>query len=296
MRLLIAGWHGQLARALVEAAPAELDIDAMAVGRPGLDLIKPGTIHASLAAARPDVIINSAAYTAVDKAESEPDAAFALNRDGAGLLAEAAARRGAAIIHVSTDYVFDGSKPGAWREDDLTGPLNVYGRSKLAGEQAVRAANPRHVILRTSWVHGPHGTNFVRTMLRLARERPELRVVDDQTGSPTYAPHLAAAILAVARAVVARGAEAPFGTYHLAGSGATTWCGLAREAMAVSARLGGPSVPVHAITTADYPTPAERPRSSVLDCARIAEAFSVSLPDWQAGVADGVARLIAIRS
>ena len=293
MRLLIAGWHGQLARALIEAAPAERDIEAMAIGRPGLDLVRPGTIHAALAESRPDVIINSAAYTAVDKAESEPDAAFALNRDGAALLAEAAARRGAAIIHVSTDYVFDGRKTGAWSEDDPTGPLNVYGRSKLAGEAAVRAANPRHVILRTSWVHGPHGTNFVRTMLRLARDRPELRVVDDQTGSPTYAPHLAGAILAVARAIVARGAATPFGTYHLAGSGTTTWCGLARETMVVSARLGGPSVPVQAITTADYPTPAARPRNSVLDCGRIAQAFDVTLPDWRIGVGDGVARLLA---
>jgi len=293
MRLLIAGWQGQLARALVEAAPAAADIEAMAIGRPGLDLVKPGTIHATLADVKPDVVINSAAYTAVDKAESEPEAAFALNRDGARLLAEAAAKRGAAIIHVSTDYVFDGTKIGAWTEDDPTGPLNVYGRSKLEGEAAVRAANPRHVIVRTSWVHGPHGTNFVRTMLRLAGERPELRVVDDQTGSPTYAPHLAAAILAIARQLKENGAAAKFGTYHLAGSGTTTWCGLAREALAVAGRHGGRSVPVHAISSAEYPTPARRPKNSVLDCRRSTGAFGVTLPEWQAGVEASVRRLLS---
>ena len=175
MRLLIAGWQGQLARALVEIAPGAADIDALAIGRPALDLCEPASITRAMTDFRPDVIINTAAYTAVDKAESEPDAACALNRDGARMLAEAAYKRGAAIIHVSTDYVFDGAKPTPYLEDDPTGPLNVYGRSKLAGEIAVRAANPRHVIVRTSWVHSAVGANFVRTMLRLGAERPSLR-------------------------------------------------------------------------------------------------------------------------
>ncbi len=293
MRLLIAGWQGQLARALVELAPGVRDIEALAVGRPALDLCEPASITRAMTDFKPDVIINTAAYTAVDKAESEPEAAFTLNRDGARLLAEAAARRGAAIIHVSTDYVFDGAKPAPYVEDDPTGPLNVYGRSKLEGEAAVRVANPRHVILRTSWVHSATGANFVKTMLRLAAERPALSVVDDQVGSPTYAPHLAEATLAIARRIARDGASAPWGTYHAAGQGTCSWCGLAREVFRVSAATGGPAVPVTAIPTSAYPTPARRPMNSRLDCSKLSAAYGIALPAWQAGVADGVKRLLA---
>lgn len=296
MRLLIAGWQGQLARALVEIAPGAADIEALAVGRPALDLCEPASITRAMTDFRPDVIINTAAYTAVDKAESQPDAAFALNRDGARLLAEAANRRGAVIIHVSTDYVFDGAKPQPYVEDDATGPLNVYGRSKLEGELAVRVANPRHVIVRTSWVHSATGANFVRTMLRLAAERPTLRVVDDQIGGPTYAPHLAQAILEIARRVAGSSAEAAvWGTYHAAGTGEATWCGFAREVFRVSAEGGGPSASVEAIATAEYPTPARRPMNSRLDCRRLEDTFGVRLPDWRRGVAEGVGRLLAPR-
>ncbi len=294
MRLLIAGWQGQLARALVELAPGHPDIEALAVGRPALDLCEPASITRAMTDFRPDVIINTAAYTAVDKAETEPDAAFALNRDGARLLAEAAHRRGAAIIHVSTDYVFDGAKPTPYREDDPTAPLNVYGRSKLEGELAVRAANPRHAIVRTAWVHSPGGANFVRTMLRLAADRETLRVVDDQIGSPTYAPHLAVAIIALAGAIATRNAgDDCWGTYHAAGTGEVTWCGLAREVFRISAAHGGPSAAIEAITTADYPTPARRPANSRLDCSRLATRFGIVMPPWQSGVADGVGRLLA---
>ncbi|MDX2159194.1 MAG: dTDP-4-dehydrorhamnose reductase [Hyphomicrobiaceae bacterium] len=293
MRLLIAGWQGQLARALVEIAPSQPDIEALAVGRPALDICEPASIARAMTDFRPDVIINSAAYTAVDKAESERDAAFALNRDGPRMLAEAAGRRGAAIIHVSTDYVFDGSKASPYVEDDPPEPLGVYGRSKLEGEIAVRAANPRHLIVRTAWVHSATGTNFVRTMLRLARERPRLRVVDDQVGTPTYAPHLAEAILALARGMArAPEGDARWGTFHAAGRGEVTWCGLAREALRVSARLGGPAVEVEAITTADYPTAARRPGNSRLDCSRLERVHGLALPDWREGVADGVTRLL----
>ncbi|MFM9939298.1 MAG: dTDP-4-dehydrorhamnose reductase [Hyphomicrobiaceae bacterium] len=294
MRLLIAGWQGQLARALVELAPRAVDIDALAVGRPALDLCEPASIARAMTGFRPDVIINSAAYTAVDKAESEPDAAFALNRDGARMLAEEAARRGAAIIHVSTDYVFDGTKPAPYLEDDATGPLNVYGRSKLEGEQAVAAANQRHVIVRTSWVHSATGQNFVKTMLRLAGERPRLKVVDDQIGSPTYAPHLAEAVLELARQIAKAGkAENRWGVYHAAGTGTVSWCGLAREVLQVASAHGGPSVPVEAISTSAYPTPARRPMNSRLDCGKLERAFGIRMPAWQVGVADGVARLLA---
>jgi len=294
MRLLIAGWQGQLARALVELAPAANDIDALAVGRPALDLCEPGSIARAMTGFRPDVIINTAAYTAVDKAESEPAAAAALNAEGARLLAVEAARLGAALIHVSTDYVFDGAKSGAYVETDATSPINVYGASKLAGEQAVAAANPRHVIVRTSWVHSATGQNFVKTMLRLARERPALRVVDDQIGAPTYAPHLAAAVLDIARGVARAGqAEGRWGLYHAAGTGYVSWCGLAREVFRVSAGLGGPSVPVEPIPSTAYPTPARRPLNSRLDCGKLERDFAIRLPPWQDGVAEAVRRLLA---
>jgi dTDP-4-dehydrorhamnose reductase len=292
MRLLIAGWQGQVARALVELAPAAPEVESFAVGRPGLDLCNASTITRAMTDFRPDVIINSAAYTAVDKAESEAAAAFALNRDGARMLAEAAAKRGAAIIHISTDYVFDGSKPAPYVEDDPTAPINVYGRSKLEGEQAVAQANARHVIARTSWVHSPTGANFVKTMLRLARERGKLRVVDDQAGNPTYAPHLARALLQIARAVLDGEPGQRWGIYHLAGAGAVSWCGFAREIFRVSAAMNGPSAEVVPITTVEYPTPAKRPANSRLDCSKAGSAFGVALPDWREGVEDCVRRLL----
>lgn len=284
MRLLVAGREGQVARSL-EAAAAAAGASAVALGRPDLDLTRPATIVAALARVAPDVVVNAAAYTAVDKAESEADLAFAVNAVGAGALAEACAAARVPLVHISTDYVYDGGKPHAYVETDPLAPLGVYGRSKLAGEQAVAAAGSRHVILRTSWVHSPYGNNFVKTMLRLAAARPELAVVDDQRGSPTYAPHLASAILQLARALCGRRAEDPgWGVFHASGAGETTWCGLAREALAVSAQLGGPSVPVRAITTAEYPTPARRPANSVLDGAKLARVHGLALPDWRVGV------------
>lgn len=292
MRILITGWQGQLARALVELAPGIPDVTSLAVGRPALNICEPGTIARAMTDFRPDVIINTAAYTAVDKAESEPDAAFALNRDGARMLAETAAKRGAAIIHVSTDYVFDGAKPAPYIEDDPTAPINVYGRSKLEGEDAVRTTNPRHIIVRTSWVHSATGANFVKTMLRLAGERDQLNVVDDQIGCPTYAPHLAETILGIARQITARADDTLWGTYHAAGAGAISWCGLAREVLRVSASAGGPSAMVAAIPTSAYPTPARRPQNSRLDCSRLQRTFGLALPPWQEGVAAGVKRLV----
>jgi dTDP-4-dehydrorhamnose reductase len=291
VRLLVAGAQGQLARAMIELAPSATDVTAFALGRPALDLTAPASVLKTLADFKPDVIVNAAAYTAVDKAEAEPDAAMALNADGPARLAEAADKMGAILIHVSTDYVFDGTKATPYVEDDPTAPLGAYGRSKLAGEEAVRAATARHIILRTAWVHSPFGANFVKTMLRLAADRPEVRVVDDQIGSPTYAPHLAEAILAIARTALADADAARFGTYHAAGTGAVTWCGMAREVMRVSASLGGPSANVAAITTAEYPTPARRPANSRLDCAKLATVFGVTLPRWEEGVAECVRRL-----
>ena len=301
MRLLIAGWQGQVARALVEIAPAAPDITALAVGRPALDLCEPASITRAMTDFKPDVIVNTAAYTAVDLAEREPDAAFALNRDGARLLAEAAAKRGAALIHLSSDYVFDGAKSEPYVETDATAPLNVFGRSKLAGEDAVRLAAPRHVILRTSWVYSATGRNFVRTMLAKAQDvglaGAPLRVVDDQAGSPTYAPHLAEAVLAVGRRIAGLDGRDEgrdlWGTYHAAGTGYASWCGLAREVFAASARTGGASASVTPIASADYPTLAARPLNARLDCSKLARMFAIRLPPWESGVHACVQRLLA---
>lgn len=293
MRLLIAGAQGQLARAMIELAPAAEDVTAFAVGRPALDLTAPASVLSTLADFKPDVIVNAAAYTAVDRAEQEPDAAMALNAEGPRRLAEAAARMGAILIHISTDCVFDGTKASPYVERDETAPLSVYGRSKLAGEEAVRAAAPRHIILRTSWVFSPYGSNFLTRMIKLARQQRELRVVDDRVGCPTYAPHLAEAILGVARAATAAPREEIWGTYHGAGTDSATWCGFAREIMRLSGARGGPSVPVVPITTAEYPTAAIRPVNSRLDCNKLATVFGVALPPWQQGVAACIERLSA---
>jgi dTDP-4-dehydrorhamnose reductase len=294
MRLLIAGWQGQVARALVEMAPGAADVTACTVGRAALDICEAKTIERAMVNTRPDVVINSAAYTAVDKAETDHDQAYAMNRDGARALALAAAKAGVPIIQLSTDYVFDGTQPAPYAEDDAPNPVTVYGRSKLAGEEAVRAANPRHVIVRTAWVHSAGGSNFVRTMLRLAGERDALRVVADQSGNPTYAPHLCSAILDIARQIVGKAeGGADWGIYHAAGTGVTSWHGLASEVMRISAELGGPSVPVHAIATADYPTPAQRPANSALDCGKLERVFGIRLPSWEDGARACIERLLA---
>lgn len=291
MRLLITGWQGQVAQALGEAAARRSDITALAIGRPALDLVKLPTILRTLADAKPDVIINTAAYTAVDKAETEVEAAFALNRDGAARLAEAAHQRDVPIIHLSTDYVFDGFKSSPYVESDLTGPRSVYGRSKREGELAVMAANPKHLIVRTAWVHSPFGQNFVRTMLRLAGERPAVRVVDDQVGSPTSAEHLATVLLDLAAQLA--GGAAHYGIVHAAGRGEASWEEVAREVFAQSGKLGGPQALVEPITTAEYPTKAERPRNSRLDTSRLETQMGLKLPDWREGVGQSVARLLA---
>lgn len=294
MKMLVIGREGQLARSLMAVAPAH-GIFAEAIGRPDCDVLRPETMADAVDGAAPELVVNAAAYTAVDKAEAEPELAMAINAHGPGQLAEVCARRGIPIVHISTDYVFDGRKPAPYVERDATSPLGVYGRSKIAGEIAVRAANPRSLIVRTAWVHSPYGGNFVKTMLRLADARDVLRVVDDQHGSPTYAPHLADAICRMARAVrtgpVAENAGAPWGVYHVAGRGETTWCGLARDVFARSARCGGPTAQVEAITTAEYPTPAARPANSRLDCSKLHAQFGIVMPDWRTGVAECVARL-----
>lgn len=293
MRLYVIGGEGQVARSLREAAPSRADIVFGSSSRAELDLSQPASIKKALDAFRPDVVINPAAYTAVDKAESEPEQAFAINRDGAAAVAAATARHGAPIIHFSTDYVYDGTKAGAYVESDPVAPQGVYGQSKLAGELAVAAANPCHIVLRTSWVYAPFGSNFVRTMLRLAAERDRLRVVGDQVGCPTYAPDIAQATLAIAAQIAGGDWRPEFaGVTHLAGPDALSWCGFAREIVRQSAARGGRLVPVDPIATADYPTPAARPANSQLSTARLAEVFDIRLQSLETSLSNCLDRLL----
>lgn len=277
MKALILGSSGQVAHALMQNAGG---IDVIALGRPDIDLADPDSVTSAISAHRPDIVINAAAYTAVDKAESEADAAFALNRDGPAAAAKAAHDIGAAFIHLSTDFVFDGSKAGPYIEEDATGPTGVYGRSKLEGEQAVAVAHPQAVTVRLSWVYAAHGANFAKTMLRLAADRDEIGVVDDQRGRPTAAEDIAPALWALARGLVAKGAS-PHRLYHLGPQGEASWADFATAIMAASKSAGGPSAAIKRITTADYPTPAKRPANSVLDCSRINEDWGIALPRWE---------------
>ena len=288
--LLIVGAQGQLGRELVTEA-GRAGIPILAAGRDELDITHADDVRRFIRDTAPRAIINAAAYTAVDKAESEPDAAHAVNVLGPENLARAAAEVDVPLLHVSTDYVFDGSKSGAYDEDDPVAPLGAYGRTKEEGERRVRAAHPKHVILRTSWVYGAHGNNFLKTMLRLSREREELRVVADQRGCPTATLDIARALLAAEATATA--ARAGWGTYHFAGTGVTTWHGFASEIVSAAARLGGRSIPVHAIETKDYPTPARRPANSELDSSRFAAAFGYKSPPWQERTQEVVQALLA---
>lgn len=291
MKLLVSGREGQLARSLVERAALFEGIEVLALGRPELDLEKPETIGPAIAAAAPDVVVNAAAYTAVDKAEDEPERTFRVNAEGAGALASAARAAGAAVIQVSTDYVFDGTSPVPYREGDPTDPIGVYGRSKLEGERLVGAATGDHLILRTAWVYSPFGHNFVKTMMRLARERDEVAVVSDQIGNPTSALDLATGILAVVDRW-RRGESAGIGeAYHLAGTGTSSWYDFAAEIFRLCAEFGLPSARVRPIASKDWPTRARRPPRSWLDTDRFERDFGYRMPPWQASVRDVIERL-----
>jgi len=298
VRLLLLGANGQVGHAL---RPALVRLgEVVCTTRSGLlpegtaceraDFDQPGTLPALVARIAPDVVVNAAAYTAVDRAEQEPDAAFRANAEAPGALAEACARSGALLVHYSTDYVFDGSADRPWREDDRTAPLGVYGASKLAGEQAVRGSGARHMVFRTAWVYGAHGHNFMRTMLRLAAERDELRVVDDQHGTPTTAGLIAS----VTATVLASGVQ-PSGLWHLTASGGTTWHGFA-SAIVASAHARGllRTMPrVTPVPSSEYPTPARRPAYSRLDTSALRSQWDIALPDWEhdlARVIEGLAR------
>jgi len=277
--ILVFGQTGQVARALVRLAPGALDL-----GKDAADLSDSDACAAAIIAHRPDGVINAAAYTAVDPAEGDEVPAMTVNGDAPGAMARACAALGVHFVHISTDYVFDGSGARAWRPDEPTGPLGVYGRSKLAGEEAVRAAGVAHMILRTAWVFSEDGENFVRTMLRLGADRLVLRVVADQISGPTPAHDIAATCLALVSALQA-GAKG--GKYHYAGIPAISWAGFACEAF----RAAGMALTIEDITTADHPTPARRPQNSRLDYATLAADFEITAPDWRTGLACVVGNL-----
>jgi dTDP-4-dehydrorhamnose reductase len=290
LRLVVTGLKGQVVSALIERAAR--DVELTAIGRPQLDLGLRGAVLAGLRHARCDAIINAAAYTAVDKAESEPDVAMRINGEGAGHVAEAAAELGVPLLHLSTDYVFDGASPRPYREDDPTAPINAYGRSKLAGEERIRATHANHVILRTSWVYSPYGGNFVKTMLQLGASRDEVRVVADQIGNPTSALDIADALLAVARRLTTDTSPDLRGVFHFAGAGEASWADVAEAVFGAAERYGRRPVLVTRITTADYPTPARRPMNSRLDHTKFVAGYGVAPPAWRHSLEPCVTRLL----
>lgn len=292
MRILVTGTEGQVAQALAERAAAH-GVGVTRVGRPDLDLTRPESVAAAFARVDGDVVVNAAAYTAVDQAESEPDLAQAINEIGARAVAEAARRKGIPVVQISTDYVFDGAGERPYGEMDPVGPVGVYGRTKLAGERAVAAANPDHAVLRTAWVYSPFGKNFVKTMLRVAREREELAVVADQHGSPTNALDIADGVVTVCRNLLARPSDGALrGVFHMTGTGYTTWAEFAAGIFETSARYGGPTARVRPIRTAEYPTPAQRPANSRLDCSKLGQTHGVTLPPWRQSLESCVERIV----
>lgn len=288
--ILLTGGSGQVGTEFLRLAPAGFEV--VAPGRDRMDMADPASI-AEFVASRPwAAIVNSAAYTAVDRAETDAVIAWKINALGPAALAQAARQAGAPLIHLSTDYVFDGAKASPYLESDPVGPVSVYGASKEGGEQAVRTGAPRHVILRTAWVVSPHGGNFIKTMLRLAGERERLTVVDDQRGNPTSATDIAQALAVIVRRLV-EDADAPLGTYHFVNSGEATWCGFAREIFAQAGAAGHKAPVVEAIPTSAYPTPARRPANSRLDTAKLTRDFGIEPRPWRAAVSDVVATLLA---
>ncbi|EOX4196239.1 dTDP-4-dehydrorhamnose reductase [Vibrio cholerae] len=282
MRILVTGSRGQVGHFLAQQLSTMKEVEFLAIDRDQLDITHPAQVDAVVNEFKPNIIINAAAHTAVDRAEQEIELSYAINRDGPHYLAQAAQKVGAAILHISTDYVFSGDKPNPYLETDPTAPQGVYGESKLAGEIAVAQACPRHIILRTAWVFGEHGNNFVKTMLRLAQTRDALGVVADQYGGPTYAGDIANALLMMAKAIV-EGKSTAFGVYHFSGLPHVSWHEFACTIFDKARDQGilNKSLQVNAITTQEYPTPAKRPANSRLDTQKIHQHFGVVASDWQ---------------
>lgn len=292
MRILLLGGAGQVGQELAALAIPD-DVEIVAPSRSAFDLEDVEAIARVIAAERWSAVINAAAYTEVDRAESEATRAFAVNAVAPSRLAVETGRRGIPLVHISTDYVFDGRKGAPYVEQDRVGPLNVYGRSKLAGEQGVRAANPRHVILRTSWAYSPHRSNFVKTVLRLAAQRDRLAVVADQRGCPTAACDIAKTCLDVAMRCASEPEGVPYGVYHFAGAGDASWFELATAIVEMSAGRGAKAAQVVPIRTSEYPTAATRPLDSRLDCTAVVRAFGAGLRPWREALEETIDRLLA---
>ncbi len=291
--VLLTGAGGQVAW-VIERRAAAAGISIKALGKLELDITDNSAVHSLVSSFGPKVVVNAAAYTAVDTAEADKERAFAVNRDGPGYLAGVCAAREIPLIHISTDYVFDGAGKAPYTEEDFTAPVGVYGDSKLAGEVAVRAFLDRHVIVRTAWVYGVHGNNFVKAMLRLGRERDVLRVVNDQHGSPTFAGDLADALIVLARRLIGETLpEEAYGTFHYTGGGAISWHGFAGRIFDLAARELGRRPKVEPITTAEYPTPAKRPANSVLDCRKIGRIHGIMQRPWEDALKEMLARTLA---
>lgn len=290
MRIAVTGKSGQVATALAALNGTAAEI--VHIARPELNLLDRSSVYSSLKNVSPDIVVSAAAYTAVDKAESEPDVVFAVNRDGARGVAEVAAELNIPIIHLSTDYVFDGRKPSPYVEDDPACPVSVYGASKLAGEIAVANVARNHVILRTAWVYSPYGQNFVKTMLRLGETRNELSVVEDQHGCPTSADDIADAILKIAANVLNDNSDQLRGVFHLTGHGNTTWADFAKAIFSVVEEVQGKHIEVQGITTSEYPTPAKRPKNSLLDCSKLRAIHAIKVSHWEGSVRQTVKTLL----
>lgn len=289
MKSLVFGTTGQVGIELARRAPGGVTVEAL--GRDRADLTDPAICAAAIAATDADIVINAAAYTAVDQAESDRETAHRVNAEAPGAMARAAAARGLPFLHVSTDYVFDGSGTRPWAEDDPVAPLGVYGETKLAGERAVAEAGGAHVILRTAWVFSAHGRNFVKTMLRAGAERDELSVVDDQRGGPTAAADIADALWTVAAAF--QDGKGQSGTYHFAGAPSVSWAGFAEAIFACSSLPRKPAI--KRIPASDYPTPAKRPANSTLDCSRIRAAYGIDQPDWRKSLSEVIRELETVQ-
>lgn len=297
MRVLVTGSKGQVGSCLVErlnklkSKPQESNllesVEFLAIDRDELDITNKAAVIEAVEKFKPDFIINAAAHTAVDKAEDEVELSYAINRDGPQFLAEAANALGALMLHISTDYVFPGNKEGVYIESDETGPLGVYGESKLSGEQAVAVANPKHIILRTAWVFGEHGNNFVKTMLRVGADCDELNVVADQFGGPTYAGDIADALITMMLSINSDTQNHKFGVFHYAGFPHVSWCDFAKAIFEQADKANLIKAPiVNGITTDMYPTPARRPENSKLSCDKIKATFGIAASDWKAALND----------
>lgn len=291
MRILVTGKEGQVDTSL-QTLGEKLGLEIIRIGLPEIDLSRPETLEAPVRDARPDVIISSAAYTAVDKAETEAELAQRINGDAPGALARLAAELNIPILHLSTDYIFAGDKDGAYNETDTPAPVSVYGKTKLSGEEQIRAATDNHVILRTAWVYSPYGNNFVKTMLRLSETRDELNVVADQYGCPTYAPEIARALLAIAQQVAVDRDPTLRGTFHLTGQGETNWAEFAEAIFEGAEARGRKPVRVTPIPTREYPTPAKRPANSRLNGDKLDDTYGLRLDPWRESLDACLSQLI----